>query len=74
MLLSFIDHVYLVKMAEYYPRFFRRFYGTNNFFLENHPYIKHQGHENTGNGYHLKKFLIIPQILLAKTMGNVWRQ
>ena len=33
--------------------------------------IKTWGHENKGNDHPLKKFLIVTQILLVSTLGNV---
>ena len=35
------------------------------------PLITHQGHENKGNDHQLKKLLIVKQILLTSTIGNV---
>ena len=34
---------------------------TSNFFLQNHPSIKHWGHENKGNDHQLKKLLIVEE-------------
>ena len=36
------------------------------------PLITHQGHENKGNDHQLKKLLIVKQILLVSTIGNIW--
>ena len=43
------------------------------FSLQYHIWIKHQGHENKGNDNQPKdsKFLIVKQILLISTLGNV---
>ena len=32
-----------------------------------------QDHENKGNNHQLKRLLIVKQILLVNTLGNVWR-
>ena len=33
--------------------------------------IAHKGHEKKGNDYQLKELLIVKQILLVSTLGNV---
>ena len=39
--------------------------------LQYHPWIKHWGHENKGNDHQVKQLLIIKQILLVSSLGNV---
>ena len=46
---------------------------TFTFSLYYHPWIKHEGQENKGRDHQLKKRLIIKQILLVSTLGNVKR-
>ena len=35
------------------------------------PWIKHQGHEDKGDEHQVKKLLIVEQILIVRTLGNV---
>ena len=42
-----------------------------NFSLQYHPRIPHLGYESKGNDCQLKKLLIVKQILLVSTLGNV---
>ena len=44
-----------------------------NFSFQYHLWIKHEGNENKGNDNWLKNLLIVKQILLASTSGNVKR-
>ena len=44
---------------------------ASNFSLPYHPWIKHEGHESKGSDHQLKKLLIVRQILLVSTLGNV---
>ena len=44
---------------------------ASNFFLQHHARIKHYGNENKGNDHKLKELLIVEQILLVSTYGNV---
>ena len=37
------------------------------------PKTKLEGHENKGNDHQLKRLLIVKQILLISTFGNVWK-
>ena len=46
---------------------------TFTFSLYYHPWIKHEGQENKGRDHQLKKRLIIKQILLVSTLGNIKR-
>ena len=47
---------------------------ASNFYFQYHPSIKHKaGHENKGNDPQFKKLLIVKQILLVRTIGNVKR-
>ena len=42
-----------------------------DFSLKCHPWITDQGCENKGNDHQQKKLLIVQQILLVNTLGNV---
>lgn len=44
---------------------------ASNFSLQDCPWIEHLGYGNKGNDQQLKKFLIVKQILLSRTLGNV---
>ena len=46
---------------------------ASNFSFQFHQWIKHQGHKNRGNDNLQKNQLIVKQILLASTLGNVLR-
>ena len=47
---------------------------ASNFFLQYHPQITHINVARIkGNDYQLKRPLIVTQILLVGTLGNVWR-
>ena len=46
---------------------------ASNFSLQYHLWIKYYGHWNNGNDHQLKKLLIVKQILLISTTGNIWR-
>ena len=41
------------------------------FSFQYHSWIKHYGYENKGNDNQLKNLLIVKQILLDSTLGNV---
>ena len=40
--------------------------------LQYHPWITREGHKITRNDHHLKKLLIVKQILLVNTIGNIY--
>ena len=42
-------------------------------FVTYYPQITCYGNESKGNDHKLKKLLIVKQILLVSTLGNVWR-
>ena len=44
---------------------------ASKYSLQNHPWIKHEGHENKGIDHQPKKLLIVKQMLLVSSMGNV---
>ena len=46
---------------------------ASKYSLQNHPWIKHEGHENKGIDHQPKKFLIVKQILHVSSLGNVYR-
>ena len=43
------------------------------FLFTNHPQITHKGFINKGNDHQQNKLLVLKQILLVCTLGNVWR-
>ena len=51
--------------------FNRSHHNASSFSQQFNPWIKHKGHENKINDRKLKKLLILRQIHLASTMGNV---
>ena len=47
---------------------------SNFFFLQYHPWIAHEGHENKGNDHQPRKLLIVKQTVFVSIEGNVkWK-
>ena len=66
------------KTLQYYrKRPFRELTSKNDYHLmppyKITPKTKLEGHENKGNDHQLKRLLIVKQILLISTFGNVWK-
>ena len=59
------------KLIYFYHPYVKFKWLAPNFSIWYHPWMTLQGHKNKGNDHQLKELLIVKQILLVSTLGNV---